>query len=105
MRRRKLKEVSIAEGALHDDARQRKEGRYVDADQIIKTLLALSSLSPPPTARDLANRMRDGRMLIGSLANVGKRLHERKTTPRPGRRGTSRGRRPARLGGGGLHPG
>ncbi len=74
----------------------------MDADQIIKTLLALSSLSPPPTARDLANRMRDGRVLIGSLANVVKRLHERETTPRSGQRGTSRGRRPARLGGEGF---
>ncbi len=55
---------------------------------------------PPPTARDLANRMRDGCVLIGLLANVVKRLHEWETTPRPGWRGTSRGRRPARLGGG-----
>ncbi len=71
-------------------------------DQIIETLLALLSLSPLPTAQDLANRMRDGRLLIGSLANVVKRLHEWETTPRPGWRGTSRGRRPARLGGGGF---
>jgi hypothetical protein len=46
--------------------------------------------------------MRDGRVLIGSLANVVKRLHEREMTPWPGRRGTSRGRRLARLGGGGF---
>jgi hypothetical protein len=46
--------------------------------------------------------MRDGRVLIGLLANVIERLHKRETTPRPGRRGTSRGRRPARLGGGGF---
>ncbi len=94
--------MSIAEGALRDEARRRKEGRYADADQIIETLLASSSSSPPPTARDLANRIWDGRVLIGSLANVVKRLHERETTPRPGRRGTSRGRRPARLGGWGF---
>ncbi len=97
--------MSIAEGALRDEARRRKEGRYADADQIIKTLLALSLSSPPPTARDLANRMQDGRVLIGLLANVVKQLHERETTPRPGWRGTSRGQRPARLGGGGLRPG
>ncbi len=53
----------------------------MDADQIIKTLLALSSSSPTPTAQDLANCMRDGRVLIGSLANVVERLHERETTP------------------------
>jgi hypothetical protein len=94
--------VSIAEGTLRNEARRRKEGRYADADQIIETLLALSSSSPPPTARDLANRMRDGRVLIGLLANVVKRLHERETTPQLGRRGTSRGRKPARLGGVGL---
>ncbi len=99
-RRRKLKEVSNAEGALRDEARWRKEGRYADMDQIIEMLLLSSSLSPPPTARDLADRMRDGRVLIGSLANVVERLHERETTPRPGQRGTSRGQRPARLGGG-----
>jgi hypothetical protein len=40
--------VSIAEGALHDEARRRKEGRYADADQIIKMLLALLLSSPPP---------------------------------------------------------
>jgi hypothetical protein len=94
--------VSIAEGALRNKARRRKEGRYADADQIIKTLLSLSSSSPPPTAWDLADRMWDGRVLIGSLANVIERLHERETTPRPGRRGNSRGRRPAgKIGGGG----
>jgi hypothetical protein len=58
----------------------------------------------PPTAWDLADCMRDGRMLIGSLANVVKRLHKWETTPRPGRRGTSCGWRLARLGGG-LRPG
>ncbi len=84
--------MSIAKGALHNEAQWRKEGRYADTDQIIKTLLASSSSLPPPTARDLADRMRDGRELIGSLANVVKRLHERETTLRPGRRGTSRGR-------------
>ncbi len=62
--------MSIAEGALRNEARRRKEGRYADADQIIETLLSLSSSSPPPTARDLADRMRDERVLIGSLANV-----------------------------------
>ncbi len=94
--------MSIAEGALRDEARRRKEGRYADADQTIEMLLASSSSSPPPTALDLADRMRDGCVLIGSLVNVVKRLHKRETTPRPGRRGTSRGRRPARLGGGGF---
>ncbi len=98
-RRRKLKEVLIAEGALRDKARRRKEGKYAD---VIKTLLASLSLLLPPTARNLANRMRDERVLIGLLANVVKRLHERETTPRPGRRGTSRGRRPTRLGGRGF---
>ncbi len=39
-RRKKLKEVPIAEGALRDEARRRKEGRYADADQIIETLLS-----------------------------------------------------------------
>ncbi len=74
----------------------------MDADEIIETLLPSSSLSPPLTARDLADRMRDGRVLIVSLLNVVERLHKRETTPRPGWRGTSRGRRPARLGGGGF---
>jgi hypothetical protein len=97
-------EVSIAEGALHDEARWRKEGRYADVDQIIKMLLLSLSLLPLPTAWDLADCMRDGCVLIGLLANIVKRLHERETTPRPGRRGTSRGRRLARLGGG-LCPG
>ncbi len=95
----------IADGALRDKARRRKEGRYADADQIIKTLLALLLSLPPPTARNLANCMRDGHMLIGLLANVIKRPHERETTLQPGRRGTSCGRRPARLGGRGLRPG
>jgi hypothetical protein len=67
--------VSIAEGALRDEARRRKEGRYADADQTIKTLLLLLSPLPPPTAWDLADCMRDGRVLIGLLANVVKRLH------------------------------
>jgi hypothetical protein len=40
-------EVSIAEGALCNEARRRKEGRYADADQIIKTLLWLLLLLPP----------------------------------------------------------
>jgi hypothetical protein len=46
--------------------------------------------------------MQDRCVLIGLLANVVKRLHEREMTPQPSRRGTSRGRRPARLGGGGF---
>ncbi len=96
--------MSIAEGALRDEAQRRKEGRYADADQIIETLLASSSLLPPLTAWDLANRMQDRGVLIGLLATVVKRLHERETMPRAGRRGTSCGRRPARLGGG-LRPG
>ncbi len=104
-RQRKLKEVSIAEGALRDEAQWRKEGRYADADQIIKMLLLSSSLSPPPIAWDLADHMRDGCVLIGLLVNVFKRLHKREMTPRPGRRGTSCGWRPARFGGGGLCPG
>ncbi len=37
----------IAEGTLRDKARQRKEGRYADADQIIKILLLLLLLLPP----------------------------------------------------------
>jgi hypothetical protein len=94
--------VLIAEGALCNEAQWRKEGRYADVDQIIKMLLLLSSLSPPPTAQDLANRMQDGRVLIGLLANVVERLHKWETTPQLGRRGTSRGPRPARLGGGAL---
>jgi hypothetical protein len=49
--------VSIAKGTLRDEARRRKEGRYADADHIIKMLLALLLLLPPPTAQDLANRM------------------------------------------------
>jgi hypothetical protein len=43
--------------------------------------------------------MRDGRVLIGLLANIVERLHEREMTLQPGLRGTSCGRRPARLGG------
>ncbi len=101
---RKLKEVLITKGALRDKAQQRKEGRNVDADQIIETLLLSLPLLPPPTARDLADCMRDGCVLIGLLANIVERLHKLETTPRPGRRGTSCRQRPARLGGG-LCPG
>ncbi len=43
--------------------------------------------------------MRDGCVLIGLLANIVERLHERETMLRPGLRGTSCGHRPARLGG------
>ncbi len=94
--------MSIAERALRDEAQWRKEGRYADADQIIKTLLLLLSLLPPLTARDLADHIWDGSVLIGLLANVAERLHEWEMTPRPGRRGTSCRWRPARLGGGAL---
>jgi hypothetical protein len=74
--------VSIASGALRDEARRRKEGRYADADQIIKMLLSSSSLSPPLTTRDLADCMQDGRVLIGLLANIIERLHEWETNLR-----------------------
>jgi hypothetical protein len=84
VRRRKLKEVLIAEGALRNEARWRKKGRYADTDQIIETLLLLLLLLPPPTARDLANCMRDGRVLIGLLVNDVERLHEREATPQLG---------------------
>ncbi len=77
--------MSIAEGALRNEGRQRKEGRYADTDLIIETLLlSLSSLLPAPTARDLANCIRDGHVLIGSLANVVERLHEREMTANEG---------------------
>jgi hypothetical protein len=33
--------VSITKGALRDEARWRKEGRYADADHIMEMLLAL----------------------------------------------------------------
>ena len=66
-RRRKLREVSIAEGALRNEARRRKEGRYVDADQIIKTLLALLSLAPPPD-RTGPGRLHAGWMRVDWVA-------------------------------------
>ena len=96
--------MSIAKGTLRDEARRRKEGRYADADLIIEMLLSSSSFSPPLTAQHLADCMRDGRVLIGLLANVVERLHEQEMTPRLGQRGTSCEQRPARLGGG-LCPG
>ncbi len=94
--------MSIAEGTLRNKARWRKEGRYADTDQIIKTLLALLSLSPPPNHTG-PGQSHAGRTRVDWVTRKHvKRLHERETTLQPGQRGTSRGRSPVRLGGGGF---
>ncbi|KAL3789827.1 hypothetical protein ACHAW5_011250 [Stephanodiscus triporus] len=92
-------EASIAERALLDDRRRRKEERDAEADRLIDSLSMSSSsslsasssdvagmgdpTSPPPplpTARDLADRMRDGRTSLEALVRVVERLHERETS-------------------------
>jgi hypothetical protein len=105
-------EASTAKRALCNVRRRRKDARDADVDWIIKLLLLLASLSdgdaaaalavcpsssllsppplipPLPSARALANWMWEGRaMLLKSIANVVKRLHERETNAAVGPRG------------------